>query len=1266
MVSGLQLSAQTYLVDIQWAEDRKFTENEEQITAPSIRNNDYSNGLPYFSFQQKVKNANYSLSYTNLTTEIAPSVDVQLINLRGATVPSTPEIELVVAKARNESFITASVFPYVMQNGSIYRITGFTIESSMSPFVAASKEKDYAASSVLNSGDWYKISVPKDGMYKIDKAFLRSCGIDVDNLDPQTLNIYGNASGRLSEKNSDFFYDDLTKNAIQVVGEADGTFDDADYILFYGAGPNRWDYTPSGGFQLDQHIYSEVNCYFIHVSASDLPMRVQPVALSSNAITDFVTSYDYMDIHELEKYSLVKGGQRWYGELFDGELTQEIDFSIPDLVSTTPIKAQIAVASNAASGGNSFRFLLSGNLLYSQALSAVSADFARNTGSFTFSTAGPAIPITVTLNRVSPAVKGYVDFIELTARRNLRMTGNQFQFRDINSSGAGKVGEFTLSGVSALHSVWEISDRRVPGVVNGTLNGSQLVFRLATDTVREFIAFTNSSFLSPTFVEAVPNQDLHALGEFDYLIVTYPDFVAQAQRLANLHEQIGTTTQVVTTKQIYNEYSSGVVDATAIRRFVKMFYDRANGDMTIAPKYLLLFGDATYDPKNRVGNNNYMVPTYEVLNSENHISALVTDDYFGLLDDSESINGSDKMDVGVGRLLITTPTHAVEQVNKIEHYMHNGSTLFSGGPNDCCTGKDNSTYGDWRLNYSIVTDDEEGGYFVNIDAEPLITEVQQIHPEMNYDKIYSDAYVQTSTAGGQRYPDVFNAITDRMERGNLIMNYIGHGGEVGAAEERIITIPQIQGWTNIDKLSLFITATCEFTKFDDPSRVSAGEWISLNPTGGAIVLMTTTRSVYFGVNSATVESLYENVFERDVNHEPKTFGEIMRLTKNSPVAGTSDNRRSFNLIGDPALKIALPMWHIVTDSINHKNPAVVQDTIRALSKMNVKGHIEDYSGNVLTTFNGTLSPTIFDKARQNQTLQNDPTSPLIYFKTQNNALYKGKASVVNGYFTFDCIVPKDINYDFGAGKISYYANGPTIDADGYDTNFVVGGIDTNAVADVEGPKIDLYLNDNKFVNGGITSQEPLLIVDCFDDNGINTVGNGVGHDLIAILDGNSADPIVLNNYYTGKLDSYQSGQIQYTLKNLAVGKHTLQVKIWDVNNNSSISNLDFTVVADQAVQLDHVLNYPNPFTTKTTFFFEHNQSCSSLETQIHIYTVSGRLVKTINKQVATSGFRAEGIDWDGTDDFGDQLAKGVYVYRLIVELPDGGKAEKLEKLVLLK
>ncbi|MCC6700773.1 MAG: type IX secretion system sortase PorU, partial [Fluviicola sp.] len=789
----------------------------------------------------------------------------------------------------------------------------------------------------------------------------------------------------------------------------------------------------------------------------------------------------------------------------------------------------------------------------------------------------------------------------------------------------------------------------------------------ATDTLRDFFAFSSADYKSPSVIGRVTNQNLHGLAQADYVIVTHPSFIAQAQRLGDLHSANGTSTHVVTTSDIYNEFSSGAQDATAIKRFMKMFYDRANGNPVTQPKNLLLFGDVTYDPKNRVANNNYYVPTYEFVYSEDHINAMVTDDFFGILNNTGGMSPNDLMQIGVGRLLISNNDQAVEQVNKIEHYMKNGSQMYTGGANACCSNEDGSTFGDYRLNYTLITDDDddnEEGYFIVKDAEPAYDSIKLHHPEMNVTKIYCDANVQSAGAGGERYPEVFNQITDKVETGSLVVNYIGHGGEVGAAKERIITIPQIQSWTNINKMGLFVTATCEFTKFDDPARVSAGEWISLNAVGGSIALMTTTRSVYFNVNTNIVKRLYAYVFDRDANGEPLTFGEIMRLTKNT--SGSNDNRRSFNLIGDPNLKIAIPRYKIVTDSINHLDPDLVIDTVEALSKMHLVGHLEDFNGNILTNFDGVLKPTIYDKIKISQTLQNEPSAPLVNFEEQKSALYKGKVSVKNGYFKFEFIVPKDINYNYGKGKISYYANSTSTDAAGFDTLFVVGGLNTAAAIDNEGPEVAVYLNDKNFVNGGITSSSPLLIVETNDEYGINTVGNGVGHDLTLIIDGNTANPIVLNQYYSADLDQYQSGSIQYTMRNLAAGEHTLEVKIWDVNNNSSVSKLDFTVKDPTELAIDHVLNYPNPFTTKTSFYFEHNQSCSSLNAQIQIYTVSGRLVKTINKEVPTAGFRVEGIDWDGTDDFGDQLAKGVYVYRVSVELPEGGKAEKMEKLVLLR
>lgn len=1258
--------AQNYTVDIQWEKAIDFQDGDNIVKIPSVMNGSYERGLPHFSWQEKVKPAKYDLVAKQFQLAPITSDDHYVIQKYGAEIGYDPTYQLAISDDRSGSYIRLGIIPYVFRNNTYYRVTSFQVEATLKGFVSSSKQKDFAANSVLSSGTWYKISVSTDGIYKLDKSFFETIGVDVSTLNPQQVNVYGNASGRLPESNAAVFYDDLVKDAIVAVGENDGVFNDGDYFLFYGVGPNRLDYNSATGFEQNRHIYADASFYFIRIDDASGSSRISTLTDNLSSPTNTVNSYDYFALHEEEKYNLVGGGQRWYGELFDGYLSQDFSFAIPNLILTEPLSVKYALASNASSSGNNFRFYSNGSLLQTQAMSSASSDFARNSGVFTFTPSSSSFTLNLQFNRVNASVKGYLDFIEITSRRSLNYVGS-FRFRDTRSVGAGNVTKFQIVASGTSLSVWDVTNPRIPKAIQLSFNGSVYEFTQATDTLREFILFNNSDFKTPSLVGRLTNQNLHGLPQVDYVIVTHPNFLSQAQRLGDLHTANGTSTHVVTTSDIYNEFSSGAQDATAIKRFMKMFYDRANGDPALQPKNLLLFGDATYDPKGRMPNNNYFVPTYEFVYSEDHLNAMVTDDYFGILGNNGSIASSDLMQIGVGRLLISNNEQAVEQVNKIEHYMKNGSQMYTGGANACCSGEDGSTFGNYRMNYTLITDDDddnEQGYFIKNDAEPAYKALKLEHPQMNATKIYCDANVQTSGAGGERYPEVFNKITDKVETGSLIVNYIGHGGEVGAAKERIITIPQIQSWANINKLGLFVTATCEFTKFDDPARVSAGEWISLNPVGGSIALMTTTRSVYFNVNTNTVKKLYENVFDRSTDGEPLTLGEIMRLTKNG--SGSNDNKRSFNLIGDPNLKIAIPRYRIVTDSINHFDPDLVVDTVKALSKMHVVGHLEDYSGNVLTAFNGVLSPTIYDKVKISKTLQNEPNAPLINFEEQESALYKGKFSVKNGYFRFEFIVPKDINYNYGRGKISYYANSNLTDAGGVDTAFIVGGLNTSAPIDNDGPDIRLFLNDKNFVNGGITSTSPLLIIETFDENGINTVGNGVGHDLTLVIDGNTANPIVLNQYYSADLDQYQSGSIQYTMRNLSAGDHTIDVKIWDVNNNSNTARLDFTVRDQTELAIDHVLNYPNPFTTKTTFFFEHNQSCSSLNAQVQIFSVSGRLVKTINKEVPTAGFRIEGIDWDGTDDFGDQLAKGVYVYRVSVELPEGGKAEKMEKLVLLR
>ena len=1262
-------SQENIQLNVIWTNAEDVTFNEKQLKRPALEGQDYDHGVPTFYWTAQLKNANYQLALSSFQSVPAPLEDVKYFQNIDVSFSDTLNYELKISNSRGVPNAVLYMLPYVLKNGILHRVSNLEI-SMTEEMLPIAQEKDFASNSVLNfgSGSWYKIAVNKDGIYKLDKAFLESCGIQTSGLNPNHINIFGNGEGMLPEFNSEFRTDDLAKNAIQIIGGSDGSFDDGDYILFYAWGPDRWYANGTVSFDRKKNVYANVSCYFINVNANETPERILPNTVLSALPTHTINSYSYFDMHENDDVNLVKGGQRWYGELFDIELEQTFSFNVPNIVSSHPSTFNTIIATNARStSGTEQKYTLNNTVLGTYSLPSVSSDYVTSQKSHSFNTGSSALNFKISITRNSPSTLVYLDRILLNTRRSLAFFGQQMNFRDLATIGAGNVGEFELSGLPSSGFIWDVTDRQSPSFIQGETASGLFRFKSELDSLKEFVASNGVSFLTPSFIGQVSNQNLHGLEQADYIIVTHPDFITQANRLAQLHESNGLTVHVVTTEQVYNEYSSGMVDPTAIKMFAKMFYDRAAGNQQLMPKYLLLFGDATYDPKNRVANNNYFVPTYEFPNGENHISAMVADDYFGMLDDNESIGASDLLDIGVGRLLISDNQMAKEQVDKIEHYLKNGSSLFSSSSagNSCGinTGAMN-TFGDWRLKYVQIADDEEGGYFVQQDTEPQYLEVKTNHPEMNCDKLYTDAYTQETSAGGQRYPDVFEAITDRVENGALVVNYVGHGGEVGLAEERIVTVPQIQDWKNINRLNLFVSATCEFTKFDDPGRVSAGEWVSLNSVGGAIALMTTTRSVFFGVNTITGKKFFENVFERDALNEPLAFGEIMRLTKNA--SGSSENKRSFTLIGDPALKLALPKYKIITDSINGIHPAIASDTVRALSKMTVKGHLEDWNGNVLSSFNGVLSPSIFDKIKTKYTLGQDPDSPEIPFELQKNVVYKGQASVNNGYFEFSFVVPKDIDFSFGNGKISYYASNTLNDAAGSDNRFVIGGIDPNGINDVVGPEIDLFMNDENFVDGGITNETPVILAHLFDENGINTVGNGIGHDITAIIDENSSNPIVLNEYYTADLDSYQSGKLRYQLPSLEKGPHTLSLKVWDVNNNSSETKIEFVVQEATDIVLDHVLNYPNPFTTNTSFYFEHNQVCSDLEAQVQIFTVSGRLVRTINQNVKTEGFRSEGIPWDGRDEFGDQLAKGVYVYTLKVKSHDGKIAEKSEKLVLLK
>ncbi len=1088
---------------------------------------------------------------------------------------------------------------------------------------------NFKNSSVLATGNWYKIATNQTGIHRLTYNDLATMGIPVSTIDPRNIRIYGNGGGMLPESITAFRYDDLEENAIFVSGENDGSFNPGDFVLFYGESPNDWKFNAQNErFQHITNAFSDYTYYFISTDQG-AGKRIANQSSTVDPATDIVEKFVDYALFEEDELNIVRTGRTWYDSPpFDINLSQTYGFSFPDIDVSEPVYIRSSVAARSFSA-SSFKYFYNGSSVMTASVSKITgsqySDYAKaRTASTTFDAVGPSISIRVDYNRTSAGAIGWMDYIELNAWRNLIFSGAQIAFRNPLVNGPGKIAEYRLGNANANVQVWNVTDPLNVKKVETTLNGSNAVFRLPATEMMEFLAFNGASYYQPVFVKKVENQNLHGLSNLEMIIISHPSFLSEAYRLADHHiNHDGLRVFVTENEKVYNEFSSGAQDITAIRDFMKMLYDQASSGEE--PKYLLLFGDASYDYKNRIPDNNNLVPTWVDPFSLNIISSISTDDYYGFLDDGEGIGLSNLIDIGIGRLPVTSIEQAKAAVDKIIHYAVNQPEVMSS----------------WRNSICFVADDEDGNLHMEKHAERMAKMIDTTYQVYNIDKIYVDAYPQVSTPGGQRAPDVNAAINRRIDKGTMIMNYTGHGGEVGWGHERILEISDINAWTNYDALPIFVTATCEFSRYDDPERTSAGELVFLNTGGGGIALFTTARATYGTSNFNLNYALYESVFEKTIDGEYPRFGDVIRMSKNKS-GGVTTNDLKFILLGDPALKLAYPKYNVQSTSIELLNNRGPSDTLKALSKVTVTGEVQDVSGNKVESFNGTLFPIVYDKPVKIETLASDPSSYKYTFNIQNSVLYKGKASITNGTFTFTFIVPKDIAYQFGHGKISYYARNAGIDANGFDKSIIVGGFESGGSQDDAGPLVDLYMNDESFVYGGLTDENPLMLAFVNDSSGINTVGNGIGHDIVAVLDKNTEKSINLNDYYEADLDSYTSGSIKYPFSELEEGPHSLSLKVWDVYNNSSETYIEFIVSESAELAIDHVLNYPNPFTTHTDFYFEHNQPNNMLEVLLQVFTVSGRLVYTYNDFIMTDGFRSGPVPpygWDGRDDFGDKLAR---------------------------
>jgi Peptidase family C25 len=1119
-------------------------------------------------------------------------------------------------------------------------------------------QRNYTANSVLSSGAWYKLSVSDPGIYKIDIPLLNSLGVNTGNLASNTIRLFGNGGQMLAEANAVQRPDDLKENAIMVVDGGDGIINGSDYILFYANGPDEWIKDSANlRFSHRKNVFSDRSYYFLSVGGNGKRITDAPLMSSPNiTITGFSERY----FHELDTVNFLGSSKEWYGEEFSNlpgrTLNRNFTVNIPNIQNNAPLLLQTNCAARSVAVGSRFDININNQPAAQLNINFISGGqydlFAQQATSLGNGIAtSNNISINYSYIPGSFNAQGWLNWFELFTRRNISLNGtNQLLFRDWQSVG-NNIAEFVVTNAAASTQVWDITDPLSPVRMQGNFANNEFRFVNSCSRLREFVAFNASGFLTPVSIGKIANQDLHNASPVDLIVVSHPTLLSQAQRLAQIHQQQnGLRTLVVTTEQVYNEFGSGNPDPTAIRDFVKMYYDKFGANAANKPRYLLLFGDASYDYKGRINNNTNLVPAYENNFALDPLSSYVSDDFFGFLDDNEDINSgavNNLLDIGIGRVPAKNIDEAKNFVDKVAAY----SALQSLGP--------------WRNNLTFIADDEDNNLHLQ-DAEIITATANATGPVFNQQKIYLDAFRQESGPGGSHYPQANQAINNQVYNGTLIWNFNGHGGSARLAEETILDQEIVNSWNNPNRLPLFITATCDFAPYDNPGIHSIGENILLRPKTGAIALMTTTRVVFAFSNRVMNNNYLQFALQPDANGKYKTLGDAMKDAKNYTYQTSGDvaNNRKFTLLGDPALTLAFPVLKVRATKVNGI-PAAQADTLSSTEKITIEGEVTDVQGNLLSGFNGNVYPTVFDKPQTVNTLANDPGSQVTAFQTQTNVLFKGKASVLNGKFSFTFKVPKDINFQYGNGKLSLYAEDGIKDANGYFTNFIVGGTGNNAGSDHEGPQIKLFLNDEKFVNGGVTNQNPVLIVKLSDSSGINTVGTGIGHDIVATLDNDNRKFFNLNDFYQGDLNSYQQGAVRFQMPELAPGTHSIKLKAWDVLNNSNEAILEFIVANDEVPELKHVLNYPNPFTTKTQFWFEHNKPGQPLDVRIQIMTITGRVIKTILQTITTEGNRSAEIEWDGKDEYGDKLGRGVYLYILRITTADKKKKEVIEKLVIL-
>jgi len=1185
--------------------------------------------------------------------------------LRDDAIPSKPEnFDVLLGKDRKKPFAVVRIPAYSYNaDGTLRRIASLSVQYKENDAPQTGSTQRSAAKgtegaiSPLATGTWHKVSVPATGLYKIDYNYL-STQLGITGISSSQVRVFGHGGKMLSERNSPDGVKGLEENAIWMNDGGDGSFDPGDFFVFYAQGPLNWSAAPGNNELIqEKNFYSNEGYYLLNF---DAPAKKRINMQSTVPVGNYTTSsYSGVVLHEQDLNNPQKFGKLWWGEEFSSgpgkQASHSFSLDIGNYIDTACFKINLV---NTSTQPGLFTLFLNGqNMGTSDVSPTNNYEYAPKAAGNTVSWCLTGVPAnsTVKIDYSTGASDGagWLDYIRVNLRKPLVINGNTLMFCDLKSVGAGNVATYNISNANNGTQVWDVTDPQNPVLMKGSLNGNTYSFSQQADELHWFVAMNSTDLEAPGYVGTIPNQNLYGAAPVDYIIVSYPDFMPAAERLAQFHRQrSGMRVIVATTTQVYNEFSSAGQDISAIRDFARMFYERSGMDESNMPKYLLLLGDASYDYKDRIKNNTNFVPTFEAKESFNFLETYSNDDFYGFLDDNEEIERYDivnALDIGVGRIPAKSLSEAQGVVSKIIHY------------------KSPATLGAWRLSTLFVADDNDNAGDHLEDAELMNSVVNQNSAIHNATKVYLNAVPFISTPGGLRAPEANKSINDAIFKGTFLLNYNGHGNTTVLAHERIVAKDDYNKWRNIDKLPFMVTATCDFGQFDQPSFVSSGEELMLKSNGGVIATLTTTHLVYAYANNILNREFLEGQFQH-VDGKWNTFGDAMRIGKNGTYAQgstTSDvikNFRKFVLLGDPALEPNFPEFFIKTENVKDGATGLSTNTIGALGEYVIDGTVTDVDGNLLDYFNGTLAVTIFDKPRKIKTINGEEKT----FQVQNNTIYKGKATVANGKFSFSFIAPKDINYEQGSGTISYYADNGQTDAAGRDTTVSVGGYSDNPRQENNPPVVTAFIKDSLFRNGGLTGSNTAIFAILEDETGINVSGNSVGHDLTAILDGDESNPYVMNDYYETASNTYKRGYVYFPVEGIPDGRHRFTIQAWDVNNNSGTGHVDFEVADGKVVKVQNLMNYPNPFRDMTHFVFEHNHPDVDLSAEINIYNTSGMLVRNLKQDFLSTGSRSNEVTWDGTADNGAKLPAGVYIYRMMIKAGQGIETTAYQKLVIVR